>query len=394
MKSMDGRMRFAPDKSVAGYATAQRDGFNWRVEPALAGYARLEHRNKTNGNIIPVPVCATPAVLPGVGVMVAGYDGTVRLFDQLFEKAYWVRQLTAPIYAPLLCLPGGDQVVTADISGNVTCFSLRGDVIWTCTLDKPVYPAMEILRESGRIFVCCFDGEMTVLDSESGGIVAQASLPRPWFAERAPKAGHRDPYASPIQVGPDRVLVSAADTVTAFDGEGEVLWRYVGTAQFRASPTACLTHSTIMTMSIDGVCSLLEANNGKLISTVELGDKIVASAASSNAIAAIGTASGSVYGIDMLTGLQTWRQSHGSPFDHTGFSLLPDGCFICTNARGNVVARDFTEGRFLWESSQLIGLTDHPPRIDITPICSPNGLMYAGSYDGALYAFVFQERTQ
>lgn len=385
-------MRFAPDKSVAGYATASRGGYDWWVEPALAGYSRLEHAGKSDDKAIPVPVCATPAILPGVGVIVGAYDGTVRLFDPLFEKTFWTRRLFAPIYAPLLWLPEGDRVIVADTRGTVVCFSLKGAEIWTLMLDKPVYPAMEVLRGTGRIFVCCFDGELTVIDADKGDIVAQAQLPRPWFAERAPRAGHRDPYASPIQIGPDRVLVSAANTLTAFDCAGEVVWRHVGKAQYRASPTACSTHSTVLATSVDGMCSLLDGESGKPLCVFALGDKVVASAATSGGVAAIGTASGQVHGIDMSTGQEKWSHLHGAPFDHTGFSLLPDGGFICTNAKGNVVARDGADGRFLWETSQLIGLTDHPPRIDTTPICTPNGIMYAGSYEGALYAFIFQER--
>jgi len=69
---------------------------------------------------------------------------------------------------------------------------------------------------------------------------------------------------------------------------------------------------------------------------------------------------------------------------------MPDGNLIATSSRGNIIGRRRDDGGFLWETSQRLGLPDHDPAMDITPMAGPDGSMYCGSYSGVIYHFRFQ----
>jgi hypothetical protein len=70
--------------------------------------------------------------------------------------------------------------------------------------------------------------------------------------------------------------------------------------------------------------------------------------------------------------------------------VLPNGDFIAVNGRGNIVCLGRDTGTFQWESSQVLGLPDHEPSMDITPVAAPDGNLYCASYDGDVYRFFFQ----
>ena len=61
--------------------------------------------------------------------------------------------------------------------------------------------------------------------------------------------------------------------------------------------------------------------------------------------------------------------------------------------RGDLVALEVEDGRFRWETTQLLGLSEHDPAIDITPVAEPDGSMYSGSYSGVLYHHRFRPQA-
>src|SRR5207248_10135209 len=144
----------------------------------------------------------------------------------------------------------------------------------------------------------------------------------------------------------------------------------------------------------DGRCVFLDSGSGDCRGEVELGAKITASPAVSGDVLTVGTRDGTAFGLDVHSREIIWSRPGCAPRDHTSFSVLPDGNFTAVAPHGNAVGLASYDGRFLWETSQLLGLPDHDPAMDITPVAGQDGSMYCGSYSGAVYHFPFRPRGQ
>ena len=70
-----------PVKSVLSAGPKDSAYVDWGTEPVVSSYHRLTYKHPSSGSEIPVPVCSTPAIISRVGVVVAGYDGSIRLFS-------------------------------------------------------------------------------------------------------------------------------------------------------------------------------------------------------------------------------------------------------------------------------------------------------------------------
>jgi outer membrane protein assembly factor BamB len=382
--------RHDPAKSILALTPATPTDVDWLTEPAVSAYQRLIHPHPHEEADIPVPVCATPVIVLGLGVVVAGYDGRVRLLAPDLQKQYWAAKLPGPVYASLLVDAGRRGIIAADTTGTLAGLSLKGEARWTATLPGPAYATPAVIPERDLLVAACFGGICAGVDLGTGRIVFRTELPRPWFAEIASTQAFRDPYASPVVTPAGLALLCAADTVCALDAEGRVIWRRTLDNVIRASPAVVRKCSVVVISCVDGSCSFLDCATGEVLGRLMLGDKVTASLAASGARVAVGAASGAVFGLDAVSRSVAWSAPHGAPFDHSSFTVLPNGAFACTNARGNIVARAAEDGRFLWETSQLLGLTAHEPRLDITPVVAPDGSMICASYTSAVYAFAFR----
>jgi outer membrane protein assembly factor BamB len=363
---------------------------DWKTEPVVSSYVRLLYKHPRSGADIPVPVCSTPAIITNVGVVVAGYDGGVRLFSPDLQKLYWQLKLRQPVYASVVFDSERHRIIVSDTSGMVVSLNLSGEVIWTASLGSAIYATPAVLPGPDILAVACFEGRCAGVNLASGQIVFEAVLPKPWFAKVAPVVARRDPYASPVASPTGHILICAADTVSNLDPTGQVSWRRVLNGTIRSSPVVLAACGVVVVACVDGSCTFLDCSTGDEMGSVSLGDKITASLAGVGTIAAVGTASGKVFGLDGDRRTVIWSEDHGSPFEYSSFTVLPDGTFICTNALGNVIARNWRDGRFLWETSQLLGVTELAPRVDITPIADPEGFMYGASYMGAVYRYRFR----
>jgi outer membrane protein assembly factor BamB len=380
--------RNSPLKCVRFGASSDESRIDWLVEPTVAAYRHFEHN--AGDKTIPVPVCATPAAVEGVGAIVAGFDGRVSLIDSSLEKVYWRLRFSHPIYASPIFAPDGASVIVADTGGVVARISLRGSVLWRVDLGFPIYATPDLLDGAERLAVVCFGGRLVLLSLDTGVASAQAELDQPWFYAAAPATAGREPYSSPAALPSGHVAVGAGAAVTMFDADAFPIWRRELTSLMRASLAFCPRTQVIVAAGVNGVVSLLDARTGEWLSALTLDGKVTASPAVSDGVAAVGTASGAVYGLDLDRRQVLWRESYGAPFDHSAFTTLPNGDFICTHGGGNVIARARLDGRFVWETSQRIGQQGHGTRVDITPVCGADGVMYCGAYNGALYAYRFR----
>jgi hypothetical protein len=80
----------------------------------------------------------------------------------------------------------------------------------------------------------------------------------------------------------------------------------------------------------------------------------------------------------------------GATRSYTSFSVLPSGDFVAVAEQGDAVCLGREDGAFRWQTSQVLGLPEHEPAMDVTPIAAADGRMYGASYEGDVYTFLFR----
>ncbi|MFB6815395.1 PQQ-binding-like beta-propeller repeat protein [Streptomyces sp. NPDC056347] len=325
-----------------------------------------------------------------MGVVAASDDGHVRLYSQGLTKVYWERRLNSGVYASLVVDPERQRVVVAGTSGLVLCFDLRGGLAWSADVGAPVFATPTVLSAAGLLVIAAFHGRCLGLDLETGARVFDTRTPEPWHAVHGGTAAYRDPYASPVGTPEGNAALCCAEHVLCLAPDGTELWRRETGHAMKASPAALWETGEIAVCPVDGRCLFLDSRTGEPRGEIFLGAKITGSPAVSGGLLAVGTVRDTVSAIDIRTRRVIWEASQGAPRSYTSFSVLPGGNFIATAADGNIVCLRREDGRFLWESSQVLGLADHQPAMDVTPVAGPDGRMYGASYEGDLYEFRFQ----
>jgi len=382
-------------KSVLVLRPSTGPAVRWHKEPAICGYRKLSHRSDKLDKDIQVPICAAAIAVSDVGVIIGGYDGRVRFFNCGLDKIYWETRLESAIYASPVVDQARRTVLIATIGGQIACVDLRGNIVWTVRIGSPVYATPTILPASDLLVVAAFQSRCLGLTLTSGECVFDRQLPKPWQAALGGSAAHRDPYASPLATSQGDTVLCCAEDVLCLAPDGMERWHCRTDSAIRASPAALHSTQEVTLGTVDGRCLFLDAATGRICAEIALGAKITASPAVSGSIVAYGTSQEEALGINIASHAIEWRVLHGAPRDHSSFSVTPDGNFVATTSSGNVVCRSAKDGRFLWETSQLLGLAEHDPTVDTTPIVDPSGSMYCGSYSGMIYHFQFQrEDTQ
>ena len=380
--------RHDPVNLVLGTGSAR--SVRWDKEPALCGYAKLTHFSERLKREIAVPVCATPLVVLGKGAIVGSYDGRVRLFSEDLSGTIWEDRMSAAIYSTPVAVGVRGIAIVASTNGEVIALSPDGKRLWRAELGSPVYASPTFLPQADIAVFCCFGGRCFGVNVEDGTIEFARDLPRPWSSAFGGKAAHRDPYASPVATDLGHVVVCCADSVICFASDGALLWRRDLDAAIRASPMFLGVTAEVSVATTNGDCVFLNAATGEIAHKWSATTKIVGSPASSGDFVLIGDVDGEATCIHAPSRAVAWRRSHASPKDHSSYTITPVGDFIATNGRGNVLCLGREDGRFLWETSQLLGLAEHDPALDATPIASADGGMYCGSYSGFVYFFRFQ----
>ncbi|MFI8370092.1 PQQ-binding-like beta-propeller repeat protein [Streptomyces sp. NPDC085466] len=383
------RFRHDPLKGVLPLRPDEGAAVRWDTEPVVCGHAKLWHSGGRDGADIPVPVCASPVSVPGVGAVVGSYDGHVRLYDRTLTKTYWQVRLGGPIYSSLVADRPRRHVVVATTGGEVACVDLRGTVIWRTRTGAGIHATPTLLPDADLLVVSAFDSRCLGIDLATGAVRFARALPRPWHAGLG-SAAHRDAYASPVTTADGNAVVACAEHVLCLRPDGTEAWRHEAGHTIKASPVVLTGRDEVVVCPVDGRCLFLDARSGALRGVSELGGKVVASPAVSGRFLVVGTQDGTAHGIDCDRRSVVWSAPGYGPREYTSFTVLPDGGVTAVASRGNAVALRPEDGRFLWETSQVLGLADHDPAMDVTPVAAPDGSMYGGSYSGMLYHFRFR----
>ncbi|WP_157902493.1 PQQ-binding-like beta-propeller repeat protein [Frankia sp. KB5] len=326
----------------------------------------------------------------GVGAVIPAYDGTIRLCSRDLGKQFWQLRLDGPIYASPVVDHRRQCVAVATTTGTVASVNMRGRMSWTVEVGHPVFATPTVVPAEDLLVLALFESVCVGLDLGTGAERFRRRLPQPWSVRHGGSAAFRDPYASPVTTSSGTIVVACAEHVVGLTPDGSMKWELEVGHAVRASPVALHDRDEVVAVGADGRCRFMSADTGHLLGKVDLGGKVTASPAVSGGILAVGVAGGDVHGVDVASRSVRWTVPNQAPRDHTSFTVLPDGAFVATNGRGNIVALCADDGRFRWESSQLLGLAAHDPAIDTTPVVEPYGSMYSGSYSGVVYHHLFR----
>lgn len=388
------RFRHDPRKSVLFADSRDARRVCWTTEPAVVAHRRMVYRNKTLGRDLAVPVSATPAVVSGIGVVVASDDGFVRLFGRGLSTVFWERRVSASVYASLVVDHAREQVIVCTTAGVVTAFDLHGATVWAVDLGRPVAATPTVVETSDLLVAATFQHRVTGLALGTGEKVFDIAVPEPWHRALGGIASYRDPYGSPVSCDDGTVVAAASDGLICIAPDGVIRWTAPLDAAVKSSP--CLIGQTgeIAACTAAGTCWFVDVTTGEVRERIETGAKIVASPAVSGSVLALGQVTDSAIGVDVIAHRVIWTSPLGSPREYTSWTTLPDGSFAATTGRGNVLCLAPSDGSFRWETSQVLGLPDHEPGMDITPVASPEGVLYCASYSGDLYEFAFRPQQE
>jgi len=381
--------RHDPSKNVVVLPSIEQARVDWNREPAVCGYRRLVYQPAGGTRTVEVPVSASPVVVSGAGAILAASDGTLSFYDRELSKVYWQHRMDSPVYASLVADPRRRRVVVVATNGLAACFDLRGQLIWSARVGDPVYATPTILPDTDTLVIAAFNSRCLGLDLQTGATVFDSQLPKPWHAAYNSSTAHRDAYASQVTTGEGNVVLCCAEHVLCLAPDGKELWRAEISQSIKASPAALHEHGEVVVAPVNGRCVFLDSRTGQERVALDLGAKVTASPAVSGDLVALGTVDGAVTAVNTRTHAVAWRSAQGAPREYTSVTTLPNGDFVATAASGNVIALRHQDGTFVWETSQVLGLPDHHPAMDITPVAGPDGSMYGASYSGVIYHFRF-----
>ena len=87
----------------------------------------------------------------------------------------WQKDLQKKIYAPLLVTE--DKIFTASFNGEINCYDLDGNLIWTHQLDRTVLSGF--VREKDLVLIGTYEGDLFSLNANNGNVVQVIGVGEP-----------------------------------------------------------------------------------------------------------------------------------------------------------------------------------------------------------------------
>lgn len=155
-------MNFAGIPAVMGRSTLSR--------PKYAGFTIVE-AEKDSLNFYEAKIDSTPlywgSILLNKDAIVNKIDSTD--FNKYSDKAeiLWQKSINKTCSASLLPVKNG--MISASISGEVTCFDLQGKVIWRSNLGRTIFSRPAV--DNGVLAIATIEGDLITINSNTGEIL-------------------------------------------------------------------------------------------------------------------------------------------------------------------------------------------------------------------------------
>ncbi|UQN41937.1 PQQ-binding-like beta-propeller repeat protein [Agarivorans sp. B2Z047] len=353
--------------------------------------SHVQHYSKKLDMKISVPISATPVCISNIGVIICGSDGFINMYSEDLSDIKWRHRLNSRIYATPTVLFKKKQIIVGDVDGTVVVLDYEGKRISRIANGKCIYNNIVTNEEETIAYFNTFERKLYCVSIDKLDVLWVANLPTPWFKTQESFAANRDPYAAPVITDQGTILSANGNKISAFTKKGIRVWEIELPAMIRATPALCFRSKRGVAPCVNGKVVVFDYDLGKTLMIEDLQGRIVNSPGLSNMSCCVGDLSGNLLCIDLNELSAKWRVNVGAGLDHGSVTSTPAGDFVFITDRGNAICLSYEDGSFIWESMQTIGLPNQSTKLNQSLNITNNGKMYASSYDGYVYSYIFEE---
>jgi outer membrane protein assembly factor BamB len=321
------------------------------------------------------PVYSSPAVANG-SVYVASPTGGVSSINVATGKVAWT---TDPLNGNFYASPAvaGGRIIVASDAGGVAAVNTAGTKLWSALTTTDFSYASPVVVD-GVVYVGDINGNIYALNAANGAKI--------WTYASAGEAI----YSGAAVVNGIVYVGSYSGTVYALNAAtGAVVWSYTTGGQIRGTPA--VVNGVVYIGSFDGYVYGLAAagsRGGSLLWKAQTDYNVWSSPAVADGAVFVaaggvgGTTNGTVYAYNPRTGALKWSFAAGSgTFFYTDVSVA-NGVLYASSNDGTLYALDDSNGNLLWTGE----LGDAPWG---RPLIS-DGVVYINSQSGSTFAFALQ----
>ena len=283
----------------------------------------------------------------------------------------WQKDLQKEMYAPVLVTE--DKIFTASFNGEINCYDLDGNLIWTHQLDRTVLNGFA--REKDLLLIGTYEGDLFSLNANNGNVVQVIGVGEPITSQLVTADVHyNDKDTKGVVAGTSNGSVYFYE-IFSF----ELIWMNNSSKEMIETKPLVLKDKILFTArdaylyNIDLNSGVLNwkwsaRNSGNLSSPVTNGKFVFVSSPDKNITA-----------IDLLQGTQVWRKN-----EHRGYESLN-----ITNDKKKLLIKSISDYFVIADASTgkgdkkiKCGFGNDPNPSDILEI---NNEYLFGAGDGVIY---------
>ena len=312
------------------------------------------------------------------------HSGTFAANDiELNDGFSWIFKTNGPIRSTAAVCNG--TVFFGSSDGNFYAVDLHSaDEKWKFKADGAITSSAAVL--GNKIFFSSRNGYLYALDLNSGNEIWKFN-----FGNDIPYAWGFDYYISSPAVDNNNIYIGSGNGkfYSIDTNNGEVNWEFNCGSRVRS--TAAISDKFILFGDMDGKFYALHKNNGALAWKFEVeGIKydnskfgfdrksIMSSAAVSGNNVVFGSRDGNLYDLDIQTGKQIWKVSHGTSWIITSPAIYNGVVFEGSSDARFEQAVDLKTGKEIWKTNSIQAVWS-------SPAVTKNTVCF-GDFSGTLFA--------
>jgi outer membrane protein assembly factor BamB len=282
------------------------------------------------------------------------------------NQTLWVYDTLHDLFGPCPAVVDNLLYIGGGYGTNVTALNATtGALVWY--YNRSTWFVSSPAVANGLVYFGGFDRNVTALNATTGALRWNYTLPTGGYIA-----------ASSPTVVDDVVYIGGGygDTVLALNATtGDYLWNFTGKGNFHSSPA--VVNGVVYIGSFDKNVYALNASTGQKIWNYTTGNNIFSSPAVAEGIVYIGSYDYNFYALNATTGVKIWNYTTG---DWVASSPAVANGIVYVGVYDNrTYAFNATTGEKIWEFA-----TNGP--ISSSPAVSCNGIVYIGSGDNNTYA--------
>ncbi|MDR3666705.1 MAG: PQQ-binding-like beta-propeller repeat protein [Ignavibacteriaceae bacterium] len=221
----------------------------------------------------------------------------------------WQKDLQKEMYAPILITE--DKIFTASFSGEINCFDLEGNPIWTHQLDRTILS--NLTREKDLLLIGTIEGDLFSINANNGNVVQVIGVGEPITSQLVTADVHyNDKDTKGVIAGTSNGNVYFYE-IYSF----ELIWMNNSSKEMIETKPLVLRDKILFT-SQDGYLYNVDLNSGVLNwKWSERNSGSLSSPVTNGKFVFVSSPDKNITAIDLLQGTQAWRKN-----EYKGFETL------------------------------------------------------------------------